>query len=726
MSKTSILIVEDEHIAALDIQQSLEKEGYVVAGHANRGDTAFQLAKALCPDLVLMDIGLKGDMDGIETAKHIREVCDIPIIFLTALANQSILERARLVEPFGYILQPFNARELVDNIEMALYKHAMERKLRESESKFRSLIENSPDGIMLIDGEGKLIEWNPAAEQISGVKRSEVLGMLLSDVIFHMLPTRLITPDKHEHIKSQWKAAVGSKHTSRLDRMKDVEIATPSGERKIVQANGFAIKAGNGTLAGAIMRDITERKQVETKLHKLSQAVEQSANVIIITDGEGNIEYANPKFTELTGYTLAEVLKQNPRILRSGEHSTEYYDELWRTIKSGKVWHGEFHNRHKDGSLYWEKATIAPVFNLSGEIINFIANKENITEKKALEAVEYEQRRLTEALLDTVTALNSTLNLDEVLDRILENLGNLVTYDAAIVLLVEGYKVRKIRSHNRAQGTSSQPAIGDTQANLINVPILEEMRLTKQPCLIPDTRADSRWRDIPGMAWIRSFISAPINIRGHVAGLINTISTEADFFTPLHAQRLMAFSNQAAIAIDNARLFEQAHLLSVTDPLTELFNRRHFFETANIEFERHHRYGGALSVIMMDIDHFKNVNDRYGHAVGDMVIQDIAGQIKKSVRTVDIAARYGGEEFVILMPETGLDKARRVAERLRHNVNGLSFEQGGSNLQVTLSLGVAEVGLAVKSLDELLMYSDQALYAAKAAGRNRVECYKND
>jgi diguanylate cyclase (GGDEF)-like protein len=294
-----------------------------------------------------------------------------------------------------------------------------------------------------------------------------------------------------------------------------------------------------------------------------------------------------------------------------------------------------------------------------------------------------------------------------------------------MVLLVEGYTVRKIRSQSRAaQDALHQPTIGNTQANLINVPILQEMQQTGQPCLIPNTRADPRWRDIPGMTWIRSFVSAPINIRGHIAGLINIISAEADFFTPLNAQRLMAFANQAAIALENARLFEQAHLLSITDPLTELFNRRHFFEVANTEFERHHRYGGPLSVIMMDIDHFKNVNDRYGHAVGDMVMQDIARQIKASIRAVDIAARYGGEEFVVLMPETGLAEACQVAERVRKGVSDLPFAQGGANFSVLLSLGVAEIHPTIKDLDALLICADQALYAAKAAGRNRVECYK--
>jgi diguanylate cyclase (GGDEF)-like protein len=225
------------------------------------------------------------------------------------------------------------------------------------------------------------------------------------------------------------------------------------------------------------------------------------------------------------------------------------------------------------------------------------------------------------------------------------------------------------------------------------------------------------------MGWIRSFISAPVEIHGHIAGLINIIGAEPDFFTPLHAERLMAFASQAAIAIENARLFEQTRQLSITDSLTELYNRRHFFEIAALEFERTHRYNRALSVVMIDIDHFKSINDTHGHTVGDLALCEIVTRIKSSVRTVDIVARYGGEEFVVLMPETGLEEARQVAERIRQIVANRPIEHKDAIIFATLSLGVAEMDKNTKDLDELIKYADRALYKAKTRGRNCVESY---
>ncbi|MBK7452429.1 MAG: response regulator [Anaerolineales bacterium] len=133
MSNARILIVEDEQIIALDIQATLGSCGYLVVGHADNGKDAILKAAELRPDLVMMDIGLKGEIDGIEAATQIRAQFDLPVIFLTAFANQSTLERAREAEPFGYILKPFEENDLTIAIEMALYKHSIEYKLRESE-----------------------------------------------------------------------------------------------------------------------------------------------------------------------------------------------------------------------------------------------------------------------------------------------------------------------------------------------------------------------------------------------------------------------------------------------------------------------------------------------------------------------------------------------------------------------------------------------------------------
>lgn len=720
-----ILIVEDEYIVALDIQNCLEKNDFWVAGRADRGETAVIKAGELRPDLVLMDIGLKGEIDGIQAAIEIRKRFDLPVIFLTAFGNPSVLERARLAEPFAYLFKPFEERELISNIKMALYKHEMEKKLRESEAKFRSVIEHSSDGILLADSQGTLIEWNLSAEMIFGLKRAEVIGHPFYEVILRVLPPDQKTITLREALMKQWSAIVKNGYPDHLHSLNETEIETPQGIRRVVQSSGFAIKSSQGTLAGAIMRDVTENKKADANLRKLSQAVEQSANAILITDINGHIEYANPKFVEVSGYALEEVLGKTPRILNSGEHSPEFYQNLWQTIKAGNVWRGEVHNRRKDGALYWEDSTITPIFDSSHRLVNFIAVKEDITVRKALEEAERNQRQLAEALRDTSAALNSTLKLEEVLDRVLDNVGRLMTFDAAMVLLVEGHSALKILHRSNLPDSAHQIILGDTQVNLINIPILQEMRETRMPCVITDTQNDPRWRAIPGMGWIRSFISAPIVIRGYVAGIINILSATAGSFTPAHSERLMIFAGQAAVAIENAQLFEQAYYLSVTDPLTELTNRRHFFDVFRLEFERAHRYNRTLSVMMIDIDHFKNINDTFGHTVGDLALREIATRIKKTVRTIDIVARFGGEEFIVLMPETSLDEACQVAERVRHSVSNIPIENEAGPVLTTLSIGVAEIHEQSMNMDQLIKCADQALYEAKAAGRDRVVGRKN-
>jgi PAS domain S-box-containing protein len=149
--------------------------------------------------------------------------------------------------------------------------------------------------------------------------------------------------------------------------------------------------------------DITERKQAEGELRKLSRAVEQSSSSVVITDLAGCIEYANPKFTETTGYTLEEALGQNPRVLKSGSQPQEFYTDLWETISSGREWHGEFCNRKKNGELYWESASISPIRDASGEITHYVAIKDDITERRRIEREVAEQKQLLENTLESLT-----------------------------------------------------------------------------------------------------------------------------------------------------------------------------------------------------------------------------------------------------------------------------------------------------------------------------------
>ena len=176
MSKERILIVEDEMIIALSIQKTLERLGYSVAGIAVTGEDAIGMAKEFCPDLILMDIILSGEMDGIEAARRIRVQCDQPIIYLTANADGATVERARDTQPYGYLNKPVNERDLMSNIDSALNKHWMELRLRESEEKYRSLIESLKDIVLSSDENGIVTYISPQVREITGYEESEVVG----------------------------------------------------------------------------------------------------------------------------------------------------------------------------------------------------------------------------------------------------------------------------------------------------------------------------------------------------------------------------------------------------------------------------------------------------------------------------------------------------------------------------------------------------------------------
>ena len=168
----------------------------------------------------------------------------------------------------------------------------------------------------------------------------------------------------------------------------------------------------------------------------------------------------------------------------------------------------------------------------------------------------------------------------------------------------------------------------------------------------------------------------------------------------------------------NQRLLQ----LSLTDPLTELNNRRHLMETMENEFERSRRTKDPSALLMVDLDHFKSVNDSYGHQQGDVVLRAIAQQIKKQLRPYDTAARFGGEEFALLLPETTIDEAMMVAERLRQSICNLQFTGTISELKMTASFGIAMTPHPkINSVEDLIRLSDDALYAAKDKGRNRIE-----
>ena len=222
----------------------------------------------------------------------------------------------------------------------------------------------------------------------------------------------------------------------------------------------------------------------------------------------------------------------------------------------------------------------------------------------------------------------------------------------------------------------------------------------------------------------QSLLIVPLKTSKGTLGVLSAQSYTPDMYNGEDLETLELLAANVAIAIENAQLFDKVQSMAVTDPLTGLSNRRKFYENASSEFDISRRYNRPLSVIMLDIDHFKRVNDTYGHAVGDQVLQGLAQLVKSNLRQVDLLARYGGEEFVILMPETGLEEAMLIAERLRENAAEATLPTRAGNMVITISLGVVKLEDDCRNLEELLDRSDQAMYVSKRTGRNKVTSWK--
>ncbi|MBW7881154.1 MAG: PAS domain S-box protein [Caldilineaceae bacterium] len=251
---------------------------------------------------------------------------------------------------------------------------AINASLADSEARFRKLFADSPVPMLVYDCETlRILEVNEMMLANYGYTRAEFLSMRITDI--HP-PEDLLALAEHLAAKRQDTRKSGHwRHRRKDGQIIDVDI------------NSHIITYQHQRAALVVAQDITAQKEAERQLHMFSRAVKQSPASIVITDAQGNIEYVNAKFTQLTGYSLSEVLGKNPRILKTGHTTREEYQILWETITSGRAWRGEFRNRRKNGEIFWESAIISPIRSASGAITNYLAVKEDITERK-----EYERR----------------------------------------------------------------------------------------------------------------------------------------------------------------------------------------------------------------------------------------------------------------------------------------------------------------------------------------------
>lgn len=247
--------------------------------------------------------------------------------------------------------------------------------------------------------------------------------------------------------------------------------------------------------------------------------------------------------------------------------------------------------------------------------------------------------------------------------------------------------------------------------NTVYIPNLTPARVQKELIEIPNYPIES----------MCSFLGIPLLEGKKVIGIISVMGKQVDAFNEKQIRLLETIASQVSIILQNVRMYDRMKELAIIDELTGIYNRRFFYLAANKEIERSLRYDKSLSVILIDIDHYKEVNDHYGHIAGDKVLQKLTQVIQKELRGSDVLARYGGEEFLILLSDTESEAAIAVAERIRSTVENLRVKFNEDEISITISLGVTTLNDDHKTLQDIISSVDQALYSAKQKGRNRVE-----
>ncbi|MEE8441149.1 MAG: diguanylate cyclase [Spirochaetia bacterium] len=356
----------------------------------------------------------------------------------------------------------------------------------------------------------------------------------------------------------------------------------------------------------------------------------------------------------------------------------------------------------------------------------YIGADVDITERRVIEAALEQARAEAEAQAQEAETLRmagaivaSTLEIEKTVQLVLDQALQVVPYDTASVLLLRDTALEVV-------GGNGWEDIDAVKGLRIPVPG-ENPHATAlergSPLVVDDIAEDfPQYSNISGTE-IRGWLGVPLVVHGETIGLLAMDSTQPGFFTAKHVRLSTALGDHVAVALYNARLFEQTKELAMTDSLTGVATRRSFFVQAERALDRARRDNSPVSVLMADLDHFKQINDRHGHAAGDEMIRKVAEAARTVLRRSEIIGRYGGEEFAVVLPETDELNGMIIAERIRARVAEIMIP--GEEKSLSVSIGVTTRDAAeLTTVDTILEEADRALFEAKRLGRNRVEKYQ--
>jgi diguanylate cyclase (GGDEF)-like protein/PAS domain S-box-containing protein len=585
---------------------------------------------------------------------------------------------------------------------------------RKDELVAAAIIEGMPDGVMLVNMSGEILYVNKAFEKLLGYKAKELIG------------TSALKLPTYSKSKDRGKAQGYLKKVIQKSSAKpiDMNAINKDGEEIPINFTASVIKdaQGNPRTLVAVIRDISERKRAEEALRdseELARGMLAAATTGIYFLQDGRFLYVNRLFEEISGYTYDELV---------GKHSLDYVhpdDKETVRTKAIEVLKGqssssyEFRFVRKDSGIVWVSDRVASIQYKGKRSV--IGTLMDITERKHAEVEVSRYTKQLEALFNIGATVSQTLNLGELLDSVLDTVLMVMGVEVGGIFLLDK-KTNKLllRAH---RGMSPEFA-RRVQVVSIGDGFIGQVAKSGKPIWAEDISADSKplWMRKMGDG-IQSFAAVPIMAKEKILAVMGVGSRKYRKSPDWEMLMLDTIANQIGMAIENAQLYEHALELAFTDGLTGLYNRRYIMDQIERELIRAQRSKVPLSLIMVDLDGLKAINDRFGHHEGDGFLKEVAGIVKVNTRASDVAVRWGGDEFMLLAPGTDSRSASKIAERIRAQVERHKIQLEGDEVGITISAGIVSYPTHASAVEELLKKADEAMYNAKRGGKNQSSVF---
>ena len=602
-----------------------------------------------------------------------------------------------------------------NQIAMAIERVRTEDALRQSEARMRLLVQHLPVMVKARDKDGHIIMWNHECERVTGYSADEMINVhKLFDLFF---------PDdsSRQQESSKLNEAQGDFQNF------EVAMTCKNGIEKVVSwSNVSKYYPIPGWAGWAVGIDVTERKEAEKALAEernlLRALIDHLPDYLYLKDKQSRFLIANSAVLHGMGVSsLDELIGRTDFDFYPHNLAKQYYNDERRVINLGQplIEREEAVINHETGANEWLLTTKIPYRDTQGKILGLVGISHDITDRKrAQEFLEQHNRELQ--LLNHMSELFQTCQKEEDTYKIIMNMcEQLFPEDSGCLYLMEQtqsmLKPIVFWGEESFQTTECYP---DECWALYSGKIHTFEHLETELCC-------SHVHLTPG----KGYLCAPIVATGEKLGLITLCfkrddakHSDGQYHHKLTSKRMLVprVAEHYALSLTNLRLREKLRADSIRDSLTGLYNRRYMEAALEQQTFRCKRYNSPLGIIMLDVDYFKEFNDRYGHDAGDVVLRELGCFLKTHIRGGDIACRYGGEEFLLIMPGASLKIAEQRARELHDNINELKIPYHRKTFSISMSIGVAAFPNHGSNLMDIVKIADTALYSAKNEGRNRV------